>query len=229
MTPPVVGSVSTEMYGRRTSSSRASAAETLAICIRLSVPSIMRAPPEQETITSGSLRSMARSIGARHFLADHRAHRAADEAELHRAAHHGAPGEQAFGGDDGVGTCRSLRRASLRRVGVGLGVHEMQRIVRGELRVVLDPAAVEQQLQPLPRVQAEMVLALGADASVALEVFLPDDGAATGALGPQAFGLDAPLVGRRGLLDRFFAALEPGHGNFVVRTLVRGRQIANRQ
>ena len=47
VTPPVVGSVSTEMYGSRARSSRASAALILAICISDSAPSIIRAPPEQ--------------------------------------------------------------------------------------------------------------------------------------------------------------------------------------
>ena len=61
VTPPVVGSVSTATYGRRARSRRASAALILAICISDSAPSIIRAPPEQQTITSGSRRSSARS------------------------------------------------------------------------------------------------------------------------------------------------------------------------
>jgi hypothetical protein len=52
--------------GRRLRSSRASAALTLAICMSENVPSIMRAPPEQDTTTTGRLcsrpRSMARVI-----------------------------------------------------------------------------------------------------------------------------------------------------------------------
>ena len=62
VTPPVVGSVSTEMYGRRAASSRASAAAIFAICMSESAPSIMRAPPEQETMMMGVRRSMARSM-----------------------------------------------------------------------------------------------------------------------------------------------------------------------
>ena len=53
VTPPVVGSVRTEMYGSRARSSRASAALILAICISDRAPSIIRAPPEQETMTTG--------------------------------------------------------------------------------------------------------------------------------------------------------------------------------
>ncbi len=61
VTPPVVGSVSTEMKGRPASSSRARAAEILAICIRDSAPSCMRAPPEHEKMISGTRSRSARS------------------------------------------------------------------------------------------------------------------------------------------------------------------------
>ena len=52
-TPPVVGSVRIEMYGMQSRCSWAMAAEVLAICIRESTPSCIRAPPEAETRTSG--------------------------------------------------------------------------------------------------------------------------------------------------------------------------------
>ena len=62
VTPPVVGSVSTEMYGSLARSSRASAADTFAICISDNAPSIMRAPPEQETMMTGLREESPRSI-----------------------------------------------------------------------------------------------------------------------------------------------------------------------
>ena len=62
VTPPVVGSVKTEMYGTRAASRRASAAEIFANCIRLITPSIMRAPPDAETMISGVRVSIAFSI-----------------------------------------------------------------------------------------------------------------------------------------------------------------------
>ncbi len=62
VTPPVVGSVSTEMNGRRASSSVASAAEIFAICMSESVPSCMRAPPEAEKMINALCSSIARSI-----------------------------------------------------------------------------------------------------------------------------------------------------------------------
>ena len=43
------------MYGSRARSSRASAPQIFAICISDSAPSIIRAPPEQHTITTGAL------------------------------------------------------------------------------------------------------------------------------------------------------------------------------
>ena len=58
-----------------------------------------------------------------------------------------------------------------------------------------------------------MVVALGADFPIRFEIFFPDDRAAGIALGPHAFGVDAALFGRGGIFDRFFFALEPGHGS----------------
>src|SRR5208282_2792947 len=62
VTPPVVGSVRTEIYGTRALSKRASAAEIFASCIRLITPSIMRAPPDAETIMIGVRVSIAFSM-----------------------------------------------------------------------------------------------------------------------------------------------------------------------
>ena len=62
VSPPVVGSVITEMYGRPAFASRARAAEIFAICISERIPSCMRAPPEHDTMITGSFLSVARSI-----------------------------------------------------------------------------------------------------------------------------------------------------------------------
>ena len=62
VTPPVVGSASTLMYRPPASWNRARAAEVLAICISENPLSIIRAPPEAVTITSGSSASSAFSI-----------------------------------------------------------------------------------------------------------------------------------------------------------------------
>ena len=58
-TPPMVGSVSTEMNGRRRSARSVSAAVVFAICASDSSPSCMRAPPEAVTHTKGSFCSIA--------------------------------------------------------------------------------------------------------------------------------------------------------------------------
>lgn len=58
-TPPMVGSVSTEMYGSPRSCIFASAAEVFAICISDISASCIRAPPEAEKQISGQLSSSA--------------------------------------------------------------------------------------------------------------------------------------------------------------------------
>src|SRR5690606_16595974 len=58
-TPPIVGSVSTEMYGSFFSASRASIAVVFDICISDKRPSCMRAPPEDAIETNGTRCSIA--------------------------------------------------------------------------------------------------------------------------------------------------------------------------
>jgi len=60
-TPPMVGSVSTEMKGSRLCDSCVSAAEVLAICISENRPSCMRAPPLAEKQTKAEFDSIAAS------------------------------------------------------------------------------------------------------------------------------------------------------------------------
>src|ERR1043165_7978055 len=67
VTPPVVGSVRIEMYGSPAAARRESAAEILAICMSDRIPSCMRAPPEVETMRSGSFFSTARSASRAFF------------------------------------------------------------------------------------------------------------------------------------------------------------------
>ena len=59
VTPPVVGSVMTEMYGRCAAAWRSMAHEVFAICMSETKPSCMRAPPEQVNSTSGRPSSVA--------------------------------------------------------------------------------------------------------------------------------------------------------------------------
>ena len=71
------------MKGMQSRLSWAMAAEVLAICMRESTPSCIRAPPEAETRTSGDLLLVRAPRQARDLLADDRAHRSAHEGEVH--------------------------------------------------------------------------------------------------------------------------------------------------
>ena len=66
-TPPVVGWVSTEMYGSPAARSLPSAAEVLAICISENRLSCMRAPPLAEKFTNGAPISSAFSAARVNF------------------------------------------------------------------------------------------------------------------------------------------------------------------
>src|SRR6267142_5052359 len=145
------------------------------------------------------------------FFTDDRAHRAADEAELHGAKDDGPTVELALGGDDGIVHAELFLGFPEAR-GVGLGVNKLERVSRGHAGVVLGPAAVEEHFESLSGIHFEMELALGADVEIGFEVLAENDGAAGFALDPQALGAHATLFGRGGLFDRFFVALEPGHG-----------------
>jgi len=64
-TPPVHGSTRTVTNGDVASLIRSTAQVVLAICMRLRIPSCMRAPPEVQTATSGRSSPLAKSA-ARH-------------------------------------------------------------------------------------------------------------------------------------------------------------------
>ena len=61
VTPPVVGSVNTEIYKSPASECFFKAAAVFAICIRDTIPSCILAPPEQQKRITGSFSSVARS------------------------------------------------------------------------------------------------------------------------------------------------------------------------
>src|SRR5713226_8639477 len=134
---------------------------------------------------------------ARDFFADHRSHRAADEAKLHGTKNYRPATELAFGGDHRVIHAEFFLGFPQAR-GVGHGVDELERVGGGHARVVLGPAAVEEHFQALLGVHFEMELALGADEEIRFEVLAEDDVPAGLALDPQAFGAHAALFGRGG-------------------------------
>jgi hypothetical protein len=110
----------------------ASAADTLAICISDSAPSIMRAPPEHEDDDDGCRRSSAISTRPGQLLAGHDAHAAADEAVLHCGDHHVEPVEASRGHDHRVVEAVALD-GLLQPFPIGLGVGELQRVGRAEV------------------------------------------------------------------------------------------------
>ena len=136
VTPPVVGSVSTEMNGSRARSSRASAAETLAICISDSAPSIMRAPPEHEMMMTGWRRSSAISMARVIFSPTTTPMLPPMNVYSIAATTTSRPSSCPV-----ATITASLRPVAsmvvLQPIAIGLGVGELQRVVRGEVREVL--------------------------------------------------------------------------------------------
>ena len=132
VTPPVVGSVSTEMNGRRARSSRASAAETLAICISDSAPSIIRAPPEHEMMITGWPTIVRHLDGARNLLARDHAHAAADEGVFHRRDHD-LDAVELPGRDDHRVLQTGRFDGGLEPLAIGPCVGELEGVVRDEV------------------------------------------------------------------------------------------------
>ena len=116
--------------------------------------------------------------GAGDDFADHRAHAAANEGVFHGADNHGAAVEFAVRVDDGVVEAGVVLRL-LEARGVGLEVDELQRVGGDEVGVEDFVLVVVEKLgQAGARVDAEVLVALGADVEVVLEIFFPDDLAA---------------------------------------------------
>ena len=152
---------------------------------------------------------LERQLDAAHdLLADHDAHRAADEAVFHRRHHRLDAVDAADADDHRVLLAGGFLRGGEPRL-VRLGVGELQRIVRGQVRRQLfPPLIVEERFQPFGGAEAEVVRALAADVQVLDEILGVDDGVAFRTLHPQAFGDPAGLRGRRNRLARLF---EPRH------------------
>src|ERR1035438_5037920 len=175
VTPPKVGSVATEMYGMRSSASRARPEAILASCINETTPPLF---PEAT-------------------LSDR-----VDD----RVVQPGLPAP--------------LRQPML----VLLQVRKIQRVRRAELQVHQFVARRQQQRNPPPRIDAEVVAAIRADVQILFQVLLEDCLPATAALCPQAFGAHRllPVVGNLVVFP-----LEPGHAqSFLgvrrIRSIVSG-------
>ena len=205
VTPPVVGSVSTEMYGSRARSSRASAPQIFAICISDSAPSIMRAPPEQQTMTTGMRPSIARSIARVIFSPTTTPMLPPMKAYSIDATIVWMPSIAPDADDDGVLQAGRSRCSALRRALYGLVSVNDERIGRDQILVVLGPLAVEQHAQALGGADPEVMRALRADVEVGREILVVDDLRAAGTLDPQPFGHAARLLlGRAAIGLRVF-------------------------
>ncbi len=147
VTPPVVGSVSTLMNGTRASSSRIRAAEILAICIRLTAPSCMRAPPEADTMMSGvrwaSERSMARVIFSPTTAPMLPPMNFISSAQMLTVRPSSVPAAEMTA----IGEIGLLAHGA-QPVLVALGIHELQRVGGGKALVELLEGAIEEQPQP---------------------------------------------------------------------------------
>jgi len=160
--------------------------------------------------------------GPADLLAHHRAHRAADEGEVHGRHHQRKPRDLAMRRDDRVLQARLLLRR-FQAVGVFLRVHELQRVGRLQVRVqLLVLVVIEQDAQVVLRRDAVVVAALHANREVVMVVRHGRYLLALGTLEPQAF-LDVLLVLGIGV-DAFLVALEPQH---IVLFLVCAANIAN--
>src|SRR5690606_33904622 len=147
-------------------------------------------------------------------FADHGAHGAAHEVELEGGRHHRHALERAAHDNQGVilaGLFLGLSQAIL----VTLAVAETQDVDWLDLRPDLAPAAaVQKGLQTPPGADAQVVIALGTDLQIALQLWPVQHGIAGSAFGPQAFrhvAADPAPLPRFGADARRHQFFEPAH------------------
>ncbi len=161
-TPPVVGSARTETKGRRLSRRSSRATTVLAICMRDRMPSCMRAPPEEVTMTSATLSATAR------FTSLTIASPTTEPMDPPRKRKSSTPKAA------GCWSICTARQQGLSPTGGSLGgtdpvcvgakISEAQRVQRLELGPHLAPAAKVGQLgDPLQSTQGTMIAAERAD------------------------------------------------------------------
>jgi hypothetical protein len=143
-------------------------------------------------------------------LADHRAHRAAEELELEGASDHLEPQQPPGQCDQCVALAGTLLRLC-QAIAIAFAVPESEGILGFDpLADLLSRILVEEGQQPRARADAHVVAALRAHVEVALEFSAVQHGVAGRTLDPQTLGNVArtPL----GLDARRYDLLEPGHG-----------------
>ena len=174
VTPPVVGSVSTTMYGSPASFTRRVAITVRGICIRLIAPSCIRAPPDAVKTISGASCSTASLARRKDTFADRRAHRTADELELHRGNDSLLTVDLAVRDHDRIVEMRLVARF-LQPFRIALGVTKPQRISDDLWQ--LDPgeaALVEGEAEPFDRADAHVVATMRTDLQICQQVAMED-------------------------------------------------------
>ena len=125
-----------------------------------------------------------------------------------------------------AGFLLSLTQALL----VRLQVDEVERVGGAEAAVDNLIAGLEEQVESLASADFEVVLALGADVEIGLQIGVEDGLAAAGTLGPEAFGADALffVAVAFGAFEFAVLALEPGHRTSdIIEAGVRGQGSVN--
>ena len=151
--------------------------------------------------------------GAGDFFTDDTAHRRGEKSEIHHGDAHPFSLDAAETGDDGVALAGGLL-VFFQAVGVAGLAGEFERVHGGELRVVLlETAVVRQQLDTVERGEREVVLALRADAGIALDFEVVDDLTTAGTFRPKAGGQFTFFAGGEDRLG------EDSHGILRVRLL----------
>ena len=137
---------------------------------------------------SGRAFSVARSINRVSFLAHDRAHRTAQELEIHDAKPCPMIADLADSGDDGV--LKASGAHVLLELGlVGGGTGEVEHIHARHVRIhLLERAGLDHRVDALAGADGEMMLAVAADLQVLIQLLVEHHRGALRALGPQAFG-----------------------------------------
>ena len=153
----------------------------------------MRAPPEVGHHDQRLAAHPCAIHGAGNRLAHHGSHRSADKAVLHRAHHHRVRPHLPHRIHNRVVQPRGLLRLAQPLL-VGLHVGKIQRVGRAQTHVHQLIARLQQQLDPLPRAELEMMLALRAHIQVRFQIRPADRLPAARALDPQTLGANALLA-----------------------------------
>ena len=174
----------------------------------------MRAPPEHDTMMAGCRRASASSSARVIFSPATTPRLPPMNGVLHRR-HHDLESVQAAGGDDhGILEPGALPRFT-EAIPIGLGVHELQRIGRGQVREVLFVLTViEERGQALGGADPEVMRAFRADVEAGFKVLVVDQLGAARTLDPEALGNAAWFFGRR-RGDGLPGLLEPSHSRGI--------------